>query len=923
MNDSALEARLMIDNIPTLAWSCHPDGTTEFLNQRWLDYTGLSMEQALGWGWKDPIHTEDLETLIETWQRVLYSGEPGEEEARLRRFDGEYRWFLFRAVPVRDEQGKVIRWYGTNTDIEDLKRAEHLLSAERQTLEMIADRADLALILGHLCSTVDAQARSIVSCVLLMDPDGNQLRPGPWSSIPNGWADIITPVAIGPSAGSCGAAAFLKKPVIVSDIASDPLSNEFRDVALANGLCSAWSQPLLSKDGQVLGTFGLYGKSARNPTDRELELLTRAAHLATIAIDAERSRAALTASLDEVRRSETQLRTILNAIPTQAWSALPDGAVDFLSQRWLNYYGLSLEDGKNRGWADLVHPEDLPAIVERWSASVATGEPYEHEVRARTVHGEYRWCMSRAIPTRDEAGRIVKWYGTTTDIEDYKRAEEQRTALQREVESERDRLRLLLDVHKALVANLDLPSLFKQLAVSLRRVTDCDLIGLSLPDPATGNLRQQFVDYRERRGVVTEGMMVPLHGSATGEAFRTRRLVCLNEGQASGPVPSIYETPEGQRFYELLLKEGVPAGYFLPLVYGDEVIAVMQLTKYGRGRSELPQLEVALKSQETEFLSALADQLAVAVAKALEHGALIASRDELAREQIYLREEIDLSSMFEEIVGSSATLRNVQKQVLRVAPSDSTVLILGETGTGKELIARAIYKRSKRLARPFVRVNCAAIPPCLIASELFGHEKGAFTGAVQRRVGRFELADGGTIFLDEIGELPAETQMALLRVLQEREFERVGSSQSISVDVRVIAATNRDLKGYVAAGGFRQDLFYRLNVFPIQIPSLRERADDIPLLVEYLIERYAKKAGKKIRNVSKRTLDLFQEYDWPGNIRELQNVVERSVLLCDGETFTVDETWLKAGSASDSRACGSLWNGPRRSRERDHRSRSR
>ena len=221
------------------------------------------------------------------------------------------------------------------------------------------------------------------------------------------------------------------------------------------------------------------------------------------------------------------------------------------------------------------------------------------------------------------------------------------------------------------------------------------------------------------------------------------------------------------------------------------------------------------------------------------------------------------------------------------------MLILGETGTGKELIARAIHKRSKRSSRAFIRVNCAAIPQSLIVSELFGHEKGAFTGALQRRLGRFELADGGTIFLDEIGELPAETQTALLRVLQEGEFERVGSSQPISVNVRVLAATNRDLKAAVATGTFRQDLFYRLNVFPIHLPSLRERADDIPLLVEYLIERYAKKAGKKIRNIRKQTLELFQAYDWPGNIRELQNVIERAVVLCDSETFSVDETWLK------------------------------
>jgi formate hydrogenlyase transcriptional activator len=269
------------------------------------------------------------------------------------------------------------------------------------------------------------------------------------------------------------------------------------------------------------------------------------------------------------------------------------------------------------------------------------------------------------------------------------------------------------------------------------------------------------------------------------------------------------------------------------------------------------------------------------------------AEERIRNENMALREEIDRTSMFEEIVGSSEPLRKVLQQVTKVAPVDSTVLILGETGTGKELIARAIHKRSPRSSRAFIRVNCAAIPSSLIASELFGHEKGAFTGALQRRLGRFESANGGTIFLDEIGELPAETQIALLRVLQEREIERVGGSQPIFVDVRVVAATNRDLKAAVAAGSFREDFFYRLNVFPIQIPSLRERVEDIPLLVEYLIERYAKKAGKKIRQIRKQTVELFQAYDWPGNIRELQNVIERAVVLCDGETFSVDETWLK------------------------------
>jgi formate hydrogenlyase transcriptional activator len=262
-------------------------------------------------------------------------------------------------------------------------------------------------------------------------------------------------------------------------------------------------------------------------------------------------------------------------------------------------------------------------------------------------------------------------------------------------------------------------------------------------------------------------------------------------------------------------------------------------------------------------------------------------------ETLALREQVDRDSMFEDIVGSSEALRKVLRQVSKVAPSDSTVLILGETGTGKELVARAIHKRSTRSERAFIGVNCAAIPPSLIASELFGHEKGAFTGAMQQRVGRFESANGGTIFLDEVGDLPQDIQIALLRVLQEREIERVGSNRAIPLDVRVLAATHRDLDALVAEGRFREDLLYRLSVVPIQMPSLRERADDVPVLVDYFIARFGKKAGKKFRTIEKRAAELFNTYQWPGNVRELQNVIERAVILNEGDIFSVDETWLK------------------------------
>jgi formate hydrogenlyase transcriptional activator len=268
------------------------------------------------------------------------------------------------------------------------------------------------------------------------------------------------------------------------------------------------------------------------------------------------------------------------------------------------------------------------------------------------------------------------------------------------------------------------------------------------------------------------------------------------------------------------------------------------------------------------------------------------AEERLQQENVALREEIDRASMFEEIVGTSPALRAVLVSISKVAPSDSTVLIAGETGTGKELVARAIHRRSTRSSRAFVSVNCAAIPRDLIASELFGHEKGAFTGALQRRIGRFELAEGGTIFLDEVGELSPDAQVALLRVLQEREFERVGGGHLIRVNVRVIAATNRDLKDAIVRGTFREDLYYRLNVFPLELPPLRARREDIPLLVEYFVDRYARKAGKSIRRIDKKTLQLLQSYPWPGNIRELQNIIERSLIVCETETFTVDESWL-------------------------------
>jgi formate hydrogenlyase transcriptional activator len=517
LRQSERELRQSLDFAPKWVAVLGPDRSPLYANQAVLDYFGFTLEEWRGADRHKYYHPDDWERLTSETQSKFLSGLPHEYEARFLGKDGAYRWFLFRWNPLRDQQGRVTRWYAAATDIEERKQVEEVLRESEKSVRLIVD--------------------SIAGLVAMMTPEGE---------------------------------------------------------------------------------------------------------------------------------------------------------VEFVNNRVLEYFGRTLDELKGWSTSDAVHPDDLPHAVAAWTHSVETGHTFDLDERLRGADGTYRWFHIRGLPLRDTEGRIVRWYNLLTDIDDRKRAEEK-----------------LLD------------------------------------------------------------------------------------------------------------------------------------------------------------------------------------------ENIALRDEIDQVSMFEEIVGSSKTLRKVLSQVAKVAETDSTVLILGETGTGKELIARAIHNRSNRSTRAFVRINCAAVPASLIASELFGHEKGAFTGAVQRRVGRFELAHGGTIFLDEIGELPPETQITLLRVLQEREFERVGGGQPISVDVRVLAATNRDLNGAIAAGTFRQDLFYRLNVFPIQIPALRERSDDIPILLEYFIERYAKKAGKRIRTISKKTLELFQAYDWPGNIRELQNVVERAVVLCDGEMFSVDETWLK------------------------------
>jgi formate hydrogenlyase transcriptional activator len=538
---------------------------------------------------------------------------------------------------------------------------------------------------------------------------------------------------------------------------------------------------------------------------------------AVASVKYQRSQEALERALDDLKNSEKKLRQVIDTIPTLAWSILPDGSNEFLNKRWHEYTGLSAAQSHGSGWQVAIHPEDRVLLLQKWQGLLASGEPGEMEARLRRHDGVFRWFLMRVEPLRDDTGKIVRWYGTCTDIETLKQTEAQLREDERE----------------------------------LRRITDLIPQAIVVQDPSGTPIyaNQATLDYT---GLTAEDVIAPL--------FRER------------------------------------------IFHPDDLERLREQRKAALGRGLPFEIEQRARRNDGQYRWFLIrynpfrnDQGLVTrwYATGTDIDDRVRAEERTRNENLALREQIDRDSMFEDIVGSSEALRKVLRQVTKLASSDSTVLILGETGTGKELIARSIHKRSNRADRAFIGVNCAAIPQSLIASELFGHEKGAFTGATQRRLGRFEAANGGTIFLDEVGDLPSEIQVALLRVLQEREIERVGSNKVIRIDVRVIAATHRDLNTLVAEGKFREDLLYRLNVVPIDVPPLRERVADTPLLVEYFIDRFGKKAGKKFGTIDKKILGLLQAYDWPGNIRELQNVIERAVILCEGETFSVDETWLR------------------------------
>src|SRR5262252_4511049 len=421
---AASERDLIINTIPTAAWTTRPDGYCDFLNQVWLDYAGMTAEQAQGWGWTAALHPDDRIGLLEYWRSVLASGKRGEIEGRLRRNDGAYRWFLFRAEPFCDENGKVVRWYGTNTDIEDLKQAEYLLAAEKHALEMIADGASLSDILNYVCTSMDLLVAPSMTTILLMDPDGKRLWHIAGPRVPREWVPIISPLPVALEAGLCGTAAFLKERIVVPDVATDPnWPDRLRPIAIRNGIRAGWSEPIVAKDRQVLGTFALYSPESRVPTDADLALIEGAGRIALIAIERQRSQEALRNALDEIQKSESKLRQVIDAIPALAWCNLPDGPNEFLNKGWHEYTGLSAEQSHGWSWQNAFHPDDLPPLMEKWMKMLVSGEPDEIEARLRRHDGVYRWFLIRAEPFRDESGKIVRWYGTSTDIDDRKRVE--------------------------------------------------------------------------------------------------------------------------------------------------------------------------------------------------------------------------------------------------------------------------------------------------------------------------------------------------------------------------------------------------------------------------------------------------------------------------------------------------------------------
>jgi formate hydrogenlyase transcriptional activator len=701
--------RLIVETIPGLIAVMTTEGDVAHVNRRVLDYFGRTLEELKEWGTTDAVHPADLPGVVVAWQHAVETGLPYEVEHRLRRADGEYRWFVSRGLPLRDAGGHIVRWYNLLTDIHVRKQSEESLQRSEAALQKAFDeikKSEADLLEAQRLSHTGSWRHDVLTGIVTFSPEVHRIF------------DIRSDEDASTAGFFFGRIHPEDRPIEAqnyerANLSKTDFESDYRIVLPDGSIKHVHNvgHPVLNESGDIRGFVGT-------------------------AID-----------ITERKRAEAKIRQVVDAIPTLAWCNLPDGPNEFLNKRWHDYTGLSPEESHGWGWQVAFHPEDLPPLMKKWQELLISGEPGEIEARIRRFDGAYRWFLISVEPFRDEAGRIVRWYGTSTDIEDRKQAEDslrqENIALMRAEEEIRGQE---AELHQMVEFTPQLVAVFgpKRERLFVNR-NALDYLGISL-------------DEWRQRGVGAE-----VHPDDS-ERLKTYADRALSNGAS----------------YELEVRLRKADGSYRWF-----------LARYNPVHDN--------KGQAVRWYVACTD---IEDRKQAE--------ERLQRENVALREEIAKASMFEEIVGASPALQAVLSRVSKVAPSDSSVLITGETGTGKELVARAIHRRSNRTSRAFVSVNCAAIPRDLIASELFGHEKGAYTGATHQRLGRFELANGGTIFLDEVGELPAETQVALLRVLQEREFERVGGTRRIRADVRVIAATNRDLRAAIRTGAFRSDLFYRL-----------------------------------------------------------------------------------------------------------------
>jgi len=912
-----VNAQLLVDLIPALIHTARPDGYLDYFNKPWLEYLGVTLDKVAGWNWTAFVHSQDVEGIVAKWRACLATGEIFEYEARVRRANGEYRWMFHRKVPLRDANGNIVRWYGSSLDIEERKTAEEQLRHNAQELQ----RSESYLAEGQRLAHMGSWA---------FDPDGFDY----WSP------ELFRMHGLDPAGKAPSVQEYLD---CVHAQDRESMADLIKGI-FAEGSPFDATKRIVRPNGEVryircVGAPVLENQSLKKYVGSaidvtEHELLTQ-----------------------ELRRREAYLTEAQRLSHTGSFGWRPDtGEIVWSDETYRIFEYNAAEKPTLNMVLQRIHPQDRALAQQVIEDASKSGTDFEHEHRLVVPSGAIKHLHVRAHALHDSSDNI-EFVGAVTDITERKTAEESlRSSEAYLAEAQRlsqtgswawspDQDIRYWSEECYRVLSFDPQDGLPRFEEFFQRIHPDDQPGFrKLIETAIREKTEWEADYRiVHPGVYescairdihvvghpvlsTSGDLVEFVGTVIdvtepkrAEEERRRSEMELRQMLDLSPQQVAVFGPGGERLYTnrigldyvgLSLEEWqqTPGNFFSSRFFhpDDRELAARTYSESVRSGGSAYELELRVRGADGNYrwflvrFNPLRDeqgQITRWYAALTDIEDRKRAEQRLQDENISLREEVDKASMFEEIVGTSPALRPVLARVSKVAPTDSSVLITGETGTGKELIARAIHKRSKRSSRAFVGVNCAAIPRDLIASELFGHEKGAFTGALQRRLGRFEVAEGGTIFLDEVGELPPETQIALLRVLQEREFERVGGNQSIQADVRVIAATNRDMDTSTATGFFRRDLFYRLNVFPIAVPPLRERQEDIPVLVEYFIDRYSRNMGKKIRTLEKTTMELLRSYSWPGNIRELQNVIERSVIVCETETFSVDPSWLSAESS--------------------------